>query len=50
MLRLKTKNAVLTNDFLLKTAKELISRAGYEMTKSSVNYSNNQEITSFTIL
>jgi len=46
---LKTKNAILANDFLLKTAKTLISRVGYSVTKSSVSYSNNQEITIFTI-
>ncbi|KAL7502534.1 hypothetical protein ACHAXN_000469 [Cyclotella atomus] len=46
---LKAKNAILTNDFLLKTVKALLSRAGYNVAKSSVNYSNNQEITSFTI-
>ena len=45
----KAKNAVLANDFLLKTAKALVIRAGYDVVKSSVDYSNNQEITSFTI-
>ncbi|KAL7478336.1 hypothetical protein ACHAW6_004105 [Cyclotella cf. meneghiniana] len=46
---LKAKNAVLINDFLLKTAKALLSRAGYHVVKSSVTYTNNQEVTSFTI-
>ena len=41
---LKTKNnSVLINDFALKTARAIVSRA-------SVYYTNNQEITTFTVM
>eukprot|EP00956_Cyclotella_meneghiniana_P018317 scaffold30440_cov52-Cyclotella_meneghiniana.AAC.3 len=44
-----TSPANLWSGQSLKTAKTLISRVGYSVTKSSVSYSNNQEITIFTI-
>lgn len=48
---LKAKsNAVLTNDFALKTAREMLSRAGYKVANASVKYANNQEITTFTVI
>ena len=47
---LKAKNAVLTNDFALKTACEMMSRAGYEIANSSVKYENYREISTFTLM
>lgn len=47
---LKAKNAVLMNDFALKTAKALIQRAGYRVNNVSVKYKNNQEISTFTVV
>lgn len=47
---LKAKNAILTNDFALKTVKAMMPRAGYKVTNDSVKYANNQEVTTFTII
>ena len=47
---LKAKNAVLLNDFALKTVKAMMSRAGYTVVNDTVKYVNNQEITTFTVL
>lgn len=47
---LKAKNALLTNDFALKTVKAMVSRAGYGVANASVKYANNQEITTFTVV
>lgn len=46
---LQAKNAVLLNDFALKTVKAILSRAGYKVENAMVKYKNNQEITSFTV-
>ena len=47
---LRAKNAALTNDFALKTVRELMSRAGYGIAKSSVKYENFREISTFTLI
>ena len=47
---LKSKNAVLLNDFALKTVKAMMSRAGYTVVNDTVKYVNNQEVTTFTVL
>ncbi|KAL7545452.1 hypothetical protein ACHAWF_008802 [Thalassiosira exigua] len=47
---LKAKNAPLTNDFALKTARVMVSRAGYDVANASVKYANNQETTTFTVV
>jgi hypothetical protein len=47
---LKAKNAIVTNDFALKTACEMISRAGYGIANSSVKYENYREISTFTLM
>lgn len=39
----------VTNDFFLKTASALLRRAGFLVSNSSVKYTSNQEITTFTI-
>lgn len=44
------KGVRVTNDFFLKTASALLRRAGLAVSNSSVKYTSNQEITSFTIL
>ena len=45
---LQLKKAVPTNDFVLKTAKVLLKRAGYAVT-SSVKYTSSEEISSLSI-
>ncbi len=47
---LKAKNAILTNDFALKTVSEMMSRAGYVIANSSVKYENYREISTFTLV
>ena len=47
---LKAKNAALINDFALKTVKAMMTRAGYRVENATVKYSNNQEITTFTVV
>mmetsp|Transcript_27698 Transcript_27698/g.56646 ORF Transcript_27698/g.56646 Transcript_27698/m.56646 type:complete len:367 (+) Transcript_27698:48-1148(+) len=47
---LKSKKPSVANDFMLKTIRALLSRAGYTVVDSSVNYVNNQEISSFSII
>lgn len=47
---LAAKKAYPVNDFVLKTAKVLLTRAGYKILSSSVTYTNSQEISSVTIL
>ena len=47
---LKSKNAILKNDFAYKTICELLSRAGYGTKNASVKYDNYQEITTFTVI
>ncbi|KAL3797470.1 hypothetical protein ACHAW5_006967 [Stephanodiscus triporus] len=47
---LKAKNAVLMNDFALKTANEIMSRAGYRIINSSVKYERYREISTFTLM
>lgn len=47
---LTAKRANPINDFVLKTAKVLISRAGYKVSTSSLTYTNTQEISNFTII
>lgn len=47
---LKARKAVLTNDFALKTAKTLVTRAGYKVTNDTVKYKGNQEITTFNVV
>lgn len=47
---LKAKKAVLINDFVLKTVRVLVSRAGYKIANTSVKYTNNLEITTFTVM
>lgn len=46
---LKAKKAKVTNDFALKTARALVSRAGYSVTNTSVKFANNQEISTFAL-
>ena len=43
------KGVKVTNDFFLKTASALLRRAGFVVSNSSVKYTSNQEITTFTI-
>ena len=43
------KGVKVTNDFFLKTASALLRRAGFAVSNSSVKYTSNQEITTFTI-
>ena len=43
------KNPALTNDFVLKTVKAMLSRAGYIVVNDSVKYANYQEVTTFTL-
>jgi hypothetical protein len=43
------RNAVLTNDFALKTVKAMMSRAGYSVVNESVKYANYQEISTFVL-
>jgi hypothetical protein len=47
---LKAKNAVLMNDFALKTVNEIMSRAGYRIINSSVKYERYREISTFTLI
>jgi hypothetical protein len=46
---LQLKKANTTNDFLLKTAKAFLRRAGYDVSSSSLKYTSSQEISSLTI-
>jgi hypothetical protein len=46
---LKAKNAILMNDFALKTAREMMHRAGYDTTDASVRYENYNEISTFAV-
>lgn len=46
---LKQRKAKTLNDFVMKTAKVIVRRAGYEVISASTEYSNNQEINKFTI-
>jgi len=46
---LQLKKAFPANDFVLKTAKVFLKRAGYNVSSSSVKYSSSQEINSITI-
>lgn len=43
------RNAVLTNDFALKTVKAMMSRAGYSVVNESVKYANYQETSTFVL-
>jgi hypothetical protein len=45
---LQGKKAYPTNDFLRKTAKVMLKRAGYEVT-SSLKYTTSEEVSSFEI-
>lgn len=47
---LASKRADTVNDFVLKTAKILISRSGYKVSSSSLKYTNTQEISTITII
>ena len=47
---LAAKKANPANDFVLKTAKMLLSSAGYKVSASSVAYTNSQEISTVTII
>eukprot|EP00979_Chaetoceros_neogracilis_P013493 scaffold3863_cov263-Chaetoceros_neogracile.AAC.5 len=46
---LQLKKAFPTNDFVLKTAKVLLKRAGYVVTSSSVKYTSSEEMSSLSI-
>lgn len=46
---LQLRRSVPTNDFFLKTARALLSRAGYSISSFAVKYENNQEVTTFSI-
>ena len=46
---LQLKKANPTNDFLLKTAKTFLRRAGFEIASSHLKYTNSQEISTLTI-
>ena len=46
---LKSKNAILLNDFALKTVKAVLNRAGYKVENATVKFANNQEVTTFTV-
>mmetsp|Transcript_30730 Transcript_30730/g.60828 ORF Transcript_30730/g.60828 Transcript_30730/m.60828 type:complete len:463 (+) Transcript_30730:11-1399(+) len=47
---LQSRKANPTNDFLLKTAKSLVTRCGYVVSSSSVKYVNTDEISTFSII
>jgi len=47
---LGVKRGALSNDFALKAARAMVSRAGYVIADASVKYTNNQEVTTFTIM
>ena len=47
---LRAKNAVLSNDFALKTVKAILYRAGYKIENATVKFANNQEVTTFTVV
>mmetsp|Transcript_17541 Transcript_17541/g.37924 ORF Transcript_17541/g.37924 Transcript_17541/m.37924 type:complete len:408 (+) Transcript_17541:18-1241(+) len=49
-LKMKKGDALLMNDFALKTVRVMMSRAGYSVVNASVKYANNQEITTFTVV
>lgn len=44
-----TPGGGIMNSFLLTTAKELVSRMGYEVTSSSISYDGTKETSSFTL-
>ena len=46
---LQLKKAFPSNDFLLKTVKIFLSRAGYEISSSSIKYTSSQEISTLTV-
>ena len=46
---LQLKKANTTNDFLLKTAKTFLKRAGYDISSSSLKYTSSQEISTLTV-
>ncbi len=47
---LAAKRSYPVNDFVLKTAKVLLTRAGYVVSSSSVSFNNSQEISTLTII
>ena len=47
---LQAKNAALSNDFALKTVKAILSRAGYKVENATIKYTNNKEVTTFTVV
>ncbi len=47
---LAAKKANPVNDFVLKTAKALVSRAGYKVSSSTLVYTNSQEISTLFII
>jgi len=47
---LQSRKANPTNDFLLKTAKSLVTRYGYVVSSSSIKYVNTDEISTFSII
>lgn len=47
---LQFRRANPINSFILKTATELVRRAGYDVSSSSVTYEGSQEISTFTLL
>jgi len=46
---LQLRNANPVNDFIMKAAKRYVMRAGYFVSKSSVQYNDNNEISTFTV-
>jgi hypothetical protein len=48
-LQLRNKGAGVVNAFVLTTAKELVSRMGYDIASSSVSYEGTQEISTLTL-
>ena len=47
---LQLRKSKVTNDYFQKTARALLSRAGYDLSNAIVKYNGNQEISTFTIV
>mmetsp|Transcript_33174 Transcript_33174/g.66927 ORF Transcript_33174/g.66927 Transcript_33174/m.66927 type:complete len:396 (-) Transcript_33174:38-1225(-) len=47
---LQLRRSKVTNDYFQKTARALLSRAGYDLSNATIKYNENQEITTFTIV
>jgi hypothetical protein len=46
---LQQQGSTLLNDFYFKAARELLSRAGYEISSSTIKYEGSNEETTFTL-